>query len=112
MLLPLLPLTLALIGCAQAHEDHEQQPIDPDADWATRHMAEEHHITAFDAGSFFTLHDYDSSNEWTPEDILKTYGKLWEQFPSQLCNDLRLMLPQVSRTNQPNTSRKKKKTKL
>ena len=37
-------------------------------------LIEEHHITSFDAGSFFNLHDYDSSNEWTPEDILKTYG--------------------------------------
>lgn len=37
-------------------------------------LTEEHHITSFDAGSFFTLHDYDSSNEWTAEDILKTYG--------------------------------------
>ena len=35
---------------------------------------EEHHITSFDAGSFFNLHDYDSSGEWTAEDILKTYG--------------------------------------
>lgn len=35
---------------------------------------EEHHIEFFDAGSFFNLHDYDSSNSWTREDILKTYG--------------------------------------
>jgi hypothetical protein len=35
---------------------------------------EEHHIGSFDAGSFFNLHDYDSSGEWTAEDILKTYG--------------------------------------
>ena len=34
---------------------------------------EEHHIKSFDAGSFFKLYDYDSSNEWTREDILKTY---------------------------------------
>lgn len=37
-------------------------------------MAEEHHIANFDAASFFNLHDYDSSGEWTPEDLLKTYG--------------------------------------
>ncbi|KAH0366753.1 putative secretory pathway protein, partial [Aureobasidium melanogenum] len=53
---------------------HEQAPIAADADWATRHMAEEHHITSFDAGSFFNLHDYDSSGTWTPDDIRKTYG--------------------------------------
>ena len=35
---------------------------------------EEHHIGAFDAGSFFTMHDYDQSNEWTEEDLLTTYG--------------------------------------
>ena len=39
-----------------------------------RKRTEEHHISLFDAGSFFNLHDYDSSNDWTPEDILKTYG--------------------------------------
>lgn len=36
---------------------------------------EEHHINSFDAGAFFNLHDYDSTNEWTPDDILKTYGE-------------------------------------
>lgn len=39
-------------------------------------IAEEHHISSFDAGSFFNLHDYDSSNEWTKDDLLKTYGLL------------------------------------
>ncbi|KAG9958013.1 putative secretory pathway protein, partial [Aureobasidium melanogenum] len=53
---------------------YEQAPIAADADWATRHMAEEHHISSFDAGSFFNLHDYDSSGTWTPDDIRKTYG--------------------------------------
>ncbi|KAH0013373.1 putative secretory pathway protein, partial [Aureobasidium melanogenum] len=53
---------------------HEQAPIAADADWAARHMAEEHHINSFDAGSFFNLHDYDSSGTWTPDDIRKTYG--------------------------------------
>lgn len=35
---------------------------------------EEHHISSFDAGSFFNLHDYNSNNQWAPDDILKTYG--------------------------------------
>ena len=35
---------------------------------------DEHHIGSFDAASFFNLHDYDGSNQWTPEDLLKTYG--------------------------------------
>lgn len=35
---------------------------------------EEHHIDSFDAGSFFTLHDYDNSGTWTADEIMKTYG--------------------------------------
>jgi len=69
-----LMVLVGLTGLVVAHGGHEQQPIPADADWATRHMAEEHHISSFDAGSFFNLHDYDSSNEWTPDDIMKTYG--------------------------------------
>ncbi|KAK3677829.1 hypothetical protein LTR37_021521 [Vermiconidia calcicola] len=74
MLFTFALLGLSLTGYAQAHAGHEQQPVPADADWATRHMAEEHHISSFDAGSFFNLHDYDSTNIWTLEDILKTYG--------------------------------------
>jgi len=37
-------------------------------------MIEEHHIEDFDAGAFFTLHDFDSTNEWTHDDIYKFYG--------------------------------------
>lgn len=57
-----------------AHGGHDQQPVSADADWATRHLLEEHHIQNFDAGSFFNLHDYDSSGFWTSDDILTTYG--------------------------------------
>ncbi|EME78792.1 uncharacterized protein MYCFIDRAFT_157523 [Pseudocercospora fijiensis CIRAD86] len=72
-------LAAGLIGSAQAHGNgnhaHEQAPIvDANADWATKHMAEEHHIQSFDAASFFNLHDYNSNNEWTVEDLMKTYG--------------------------------------
>ncbi|KAF2721542.1 secretory pathway protein-like protein Ssp120 [Polychaeton citri CBS 116435] len=72
-------MVLGIVCHALAHGDHgrnnAQQPIvDQTADWATRHMAEEHHMSSFDAGSFFKLHDYDDSGFWTPEDILKTYG--------------------------------------
>ncbi|KAF2165999.1 hypothetical protein M409DRAFT_66908 [Zasmidium cellare ATCC 36951] len=79
MLFAFVATALTLLSHVQAHGEHahEQQPIVPeDADWATRHMAEEHHISSFDAGSFFNLHDYDSSNEWTRDDLLKTYGLL------------------------------------
>ncbi|MCJ1318852.1 hypothetical protein MMC15_004184 [Xylographa vitiligo] len=51
-----------------------QAPLSPDTDWATRHMAEEHHIANFDPGAFFSLHDYDSSGGWTPDEVRRTYG--------------------------------------
>lgn len=38
------------------------------------YLTEEHHIDNFDAGSFFTMHDYDSSGAWTPDEVRKTYG--------------------------------------
>lgn len=74
-----LPTTaLTILTLASAHGDHGSNPHDiqlpADADWAHRHMAEEHHVTDFDAGSFFTLHDYDNSGSWTADDILTTYG--------------------------------------
>ncbi|KAK5117401.1 hypothetical protein LTR62_006019 [Meristemomyces frigidus] len=65
---------LILSVLAVAHGGHEQQPVPDDADWATRHMIEEHHINNFDASAFFNLHDYDSSNTWTFDDLMKTYG--------------------------------------
>ncbi|MCJ1482545.1 hypothetical protein MMC06_002711 [Schaereria dolodes] len=53
-----------------------QQPIvnDVETDWATKHMAEEHHIGNFDPGAFFSLHDYDTSGAWTPDEVRRTYG--------------------------------------
>lgn len=39
---------------------------------------EEHHISNFDAASFFTLHDYDADGRWEPEEILRTYGLMDE----------------------------------
>ncbi|KAL4750301.1 hypothetical protein BDW67DRAFT_150546 [Aspergillus spinulosporus] len=74
MLVTLTTALLALSGSlVNAHGSHST-PTDPSADWATRHMQEEHHIDTFDAASFFTLHDYDSSGAWTPEEVRKTYG--------------------------------------
>lgn len=35
---------------------------------------EEHHISGFDATTFFNLHDYDSTGLWTSIDIRRTYG--------------------------------------
>ena len=63
---------LALLPTALCHG--HQVPISDDADWATRHMAEEHHIANLDPSAFFTLHDYDSSGQWSPDEIRRTYG--------------------------------------
>ncbi|KAI1777556.1 hypothetical protein F4818DRAFT_317642 [Hypoxylon cercidicola] len=64
------------------HGDHNsgsQKPmVDESADWMTKHMAEEHHISEFDASSFFVLHDYDADGHWEAEEILRTYGLMDE----------------------------------
>jgi hypothetical protein len=38
-------LALAFVAYTQAHGGHDQQPIAPDANWATRHMAGKHSRT-------------------------------------------------------------------
>ncbi|OAX85453.1 hypothetical protein ACJ72_00179 [Emergomyces africanus] len=63
---------LAVASLCLAHGSHEDHSgIE---DWATRHMIEEHHISNFDPGSFFVLHDYDSSGDWTVDEVRRTYG--------------------------------------
>lgn len=59
-----------------AHSGHDQVTLSPEteSDWATRHMAEEHHISNFDPGAFFTLHDFDSSLTWSADEIRRLYG--------------------------------------
>ncbi|KAK0741635.1 hypothetical protein B0T21DRAFT_432767 [Apiosordaria backusii] len=56
--------------------DSQKPAVDSNANWMTRHMAEEHHITTFDPPSFFTLHDFDSSGHLDASEILKLYGLL------------------------------------
>ncbi|CAF9940147.1 MAG: hypothetical protein HETSPECPRED_002179 [Heterodermia speciosa] len=70
----LLALASAVVVPVLAHGGHDQEPLSADTDWATRHLAEEHHISNFDPGAFFSLHDYDSSLIWTPDEITRTYG--------------------------------------
>ncbi|KAI6091031.1 hypothetical protein F4821DRAFT_227321 [Hypoxylon rubiginosum] len=64
------------------HGDHSggsQKPmVGEGANWMTKHMAEEHHISDFDASSFFVLHDYDADGHWEAEEILRTYGLMDE----------------------------------
>ncbi|KAF2473840.1 secretory pathway protein-like protein Ssp120 [Lindgomyces ingoldianus] len=69
--------SILLVLCVSGvfgHGGHEQIFVADNADWMTRHMAEEHHISSFDPGVFFTLHDYDSTGIWSPADIRRTYG--------------------------------------
>ncbi|KIH93539.1 hypothetical protein SPBR_04435 [Sporothrix brasiliensis 5110] len=77
-MLPLRLLAAAgFLAVAMAHGDHspsKKPEVGEDADWITRHMAEEHHIADFDGDSFFTLHDFDGDSFWTPSEIERTYG--------------------------------------
>lgn len=45
-----------------------------DTESTDRIAIEEHHISGFDASTFFNLHDYDSTGVWTAPDIRRTYG--------------------------------------
>lgn len=66
---------LAVLALAPYVLSHGHQvPISDDADWATRHMAEEHHIANLDPSAFFSLHDFNNDGVWTPEEIRRTYG--------------------------------------
>ncbi|EAW13034.1 nucleobindin SSP120 [Aspergillus clavatus NRRL 1] len=77
MLVHSVGLTTVLLALsssfANAHGSHASEQ-NPSADWATRHMQEEHHIDSFDPSSFFGLHDFDASGAWTPDEVRKTYG--------------------------------------
>ncbi|KAH6851156.1 putative calcium ion binding protein [Chaetomium sp. MPI-CAGE-AT-0009] len=73
----------ALAGHALAHGDHgsggsHKPPVDENASWMQKHMAEEHHTSGFDAASFFALHDFDGNGNWEGEEILRTYGLMDE----------------------------------
>ncbi|KAL2684820.1 hypothetical protein Neosp_005911 [[Neocosmospora] mangrovei] len=54
---------------------HSQKPIvDSNADWMTRHMAEEHHVQGWDPDSFFSLHDFNSDGWWQASELMRMYG--------------------------------------
>ncbi|KAH6885803.1 hypothetical protein B0T10DRAFT_84822 [Thelonectria olida] len=69
-------LSLAFAGLAAAHGGASvQKPIvDANANWMTKHMAEEHHMDNWDAGAFFALHDYNSNGRWEGSELQRTYG--------------------------------------
>ncbi|KAJ9654406.1 hypothetical protein H2198_006568 [Neophaeococcomyces mojaviensis] len=67
---------LAASACIQtvfAHGSHGSDEPRPD-DWALWHLEEEHHISNFDAPSFFTLHDFNNDGVWTDDEVRKMYG--------------------------------------
>ncbi|KAI1097958.1 putative calcium ion binding protein [Jackrogersella minutella] len=71
----------SLVCQVLGHGDHggSQKPmVEENANWMTKHMAEEHHISEFDPSSFFVLHDYDADGHWETEEILRTYGLMDE----------------------------------
>ncbi|KAK5095022.1 hypothetical protein LTR70_007152 [Exophiala xenobiotica] len=58
-----------------AHGSHGSANEEPKPDdWALWHLEEEHHISNFDAASFFTLHDFNNDGIWTEDEIRRTYG--------------------------------------
>ncbi|KAG5954773.1 hypothetical protein E4U57_004119 [Claviceps arundinis] len=70
-----LLIPLALVELVVAHGSHSQKPVvSNDASWMEKHMAEEHHISSWDAGAFFALHDYNSDGNWQGDEIMRTYG--------------------------------------
>lgn len=57
-------LSIASLAATWAHEElppasiaGAEQPKEGEESYVQRHMASEHHIGAFDLGSFFSLHD-------------------------------------------------------
>jgi len=75
MLRPLLQLAVISAGIlvVNAHGSHGQAGVDS-SDWATMHMASEHHIDNFDPSSFFSLHDFNSDGVWTADEVRRLYG--------------------------------------
>ncbi|CAH0031967.1 hypothetical protein V2G26_001214 [Clonostachys chloroleuca] len=70
-------ISTALIGLAVAHGDGTRNPVPKvpeNANWITKHMAEEHHMAGWDDSAFFSLHDYNSDGRWQGDEILRTYG--------------------------------------
>ena len=71
-----IALLFAAASLVAAHGSHESSGNAGNTydSWAEYHMAEEHHLTGFDAPSFFTLHDFNSDGSWTPDEVRRMYG--------------------------------------
>ncbi|KAL2210339.1 putative calcium ion binding protein [Sarocladium strictum] len=68
----------SLVVAHSGHQNSKAPEVDPNASWMTKHMAEEHHLDSWDSGSFFGLHDYNSDEQWSGDEILRTYGLMDE----------------------------------
>lgn len=60
-------------GFAAAHGSHESSG-ERSSSWAEYHMLEEHHLSNFDAPSFFTLHDFNGDGIWDGSEVRRFYG--------------------------------------
>lgn len=77
LLLPFLTLTHSTTTTGTTSNPPPPPPPSPPTNhqtWAEKHLEQEHHINNFDPGAFFTLHDFDSSNTWTRDEVLRFYG--------------------------------------
>lgn len=71
-----IALLAPLAVLATAHTENGAGPNQGETmeQYAQRHMATEHHIDAFDARSFFLLHDLNSNGYWSRDEIEAVYG--------------------------------------
>ncbi|KAG8980169.1 hypothetical protein FRB90_007784, partial [Tulasnella sp. 427] len=71
-----IAFVVPLAVLATAHGEHGAGPNEGETvqQYAQRHMATEHHIDAFDAKSFFLLHDLNSDGYWSKDEIEAVYG--------------------------------------
>jgi hypothetical protein len=90
-----LILSAALAGLAAAHGSHSKPVVPADANWMTRHMAEEHHIESWDFDSFFVLHDYNADGFWQGDEIQRTYGLMDQSNKHKTFEDKTRVLSQV-----------------
>lgn len=56
-------------NAAAAVAGHQQTASDQHAAYIQSHMAQEHHIQAFDLGSFFSLHDLNRDGVWDRSEV-------------------------------------------
>ena len=78
----LLPTLIGRHGTWQVRGSHSI----PLSQLKTHRLAEEHHISSFDADTFFKLHDFDSTGLWSPDDIKRLYG-LYDRSNAHVSDD-------------------------